>query len=272
VAPIFEKGQWVVTSKGSIKEINGKPIYKISMVGERGETYGYVDQSDEVQPLCRLSSPEHRMQPAVGELGPLVALKSPYPMVNCVVGCQLDRLRDKSRVLEPCDLEFWWTRTPGLVFVRAFLMGFFLCRVPKHSGVIVRADEVKSSDYLMLNLVFRIDGALSAPEQFTHRKLETAPYVIASGERDKITQMLQAYRIVIHGRRIIFVNRSPNSSYPERSETPISVWKNGLLQDMEGYIELDYDNCQLPMNISPDLRRELDGFEDMPARPTWCRR
>ena len=267
----FEKGQWVVTSNGPIKEIDGKSIYKLSRVGERGETYGCVDKSiNKVRPLCRLASPEHCMQPAVGgELGSLVAFQPPYPMVNCVVGRQFEGIKFFGSSFH----EYWWDRSYncGLVCVRTNLMGFFLCRVPRCSRVIIMTGEEKSSDFLMLNLVFRVTDVLSGDAQFSPHSLETAPYTIASGGRDEVGRMLRTYRLVIHGRRAIIVSPSANSSYPKQREAEISPFKGGLIHDMRAFIELDCSACRFPVNISPNLQYESTSSETMPVCPAWSR-
>ena len=273
----FSRGQWVSISEEPVKDVAGVPIHQLARVGQMGETYGYHDPATgELQTLCRLTSSKHRMQPAVGKLGPIVALDHPVPSVICAVG-RLDRQmfvheyqfsgRD---IVKQCG-----SHADG--FISADLAGFFLCHV---SNATHRRGDVSSAnkypECLMLNLVFKPSSVLSKGTVVKPRLLETAPYVLVHGQ-DEIKRLWQHCRVIIHARRVI-ITTSPSEtpSYSEWSETEVELWGD-LIRDMVAYIELDFDGKRLPVNVCPALDfvdSSIGGrgaYCCLPAGPTWRR-
>jgi hypothetical protein len=275
----FSRGQWVSISEKSVKDVAGVPIHQLARVGQTGETYGYYDPATgEIQTLCRLTSGSANMRPAVGKLGPIVALDHQVPSVICAIGGLNQQMFFHQYQFSGRDIvKQRGSHADG--FISADLVGLFLCHV---SNATRRRGDVSSAnkypDCLMLNLVFKPSAVLSDEATLKPRLLETAPYILAYGQ-DEVKRLWHC-RVIIHARRVI-ITTSPSEtpSYSEWSETEVELWGD-LIRDIVAYIELDLDDKRLPVNVCPQLdfidssiggMGAMGAYSCLPAGPTWRR-
>jgi hypothetical protein len=257
----------------------------LAQIGKTGNTYGCERPGiNEPVPLCSNIKSHFRVRPAVGKLGPLVPLVNPVKDVVCAVGW-LNQGRFEENYRSHGDdfglYKFNDLGEPDPTIIRADLVGFFFCHVlPMHLS---SDNEKKTGNVLTLNLVFQRTATILPPGvgEESSRLLETAPYTVAEGSKDKIYGLLCECRVLIHGRRVILVRPDAHLglkrklSYPIECEEEISPWGD-LMRDMVAYIDLDPSRYVTPVNLRPELWRSGCGEFDsrdahLPNRPTYVR-